>query len=110
MHLAAVFNGKTCSTVHSAEITLALRATTKIIGPQVLFTPDDVSSRSMRAGIYMALLMARVDTDTICLVGRWCRNSMLRYLHTTSQTFTAGLTARMVQNGDYVLIPPAHGG
>ena len=57
----------------------------------------------------MALLMARVDTDTIGLVGRWSSNVMLRYIHTTAQTFTEGLGSRMVQNGDYLLIPPAHG-
>ena len=33
----------------------------------------------------------------------------MRYLHTTAQTFTDGLVVRMVQHGDYVLIPPAHG-
>ena len=63
----------------------------------------------MRAGGAMALLMARVDTDRIRLVGRWCSNAMLLCLHTTAQTFAEGLAARMVQHGDYVLIPPAHG-
>ena len=63
----------------------------------------------MRAGGAMALLTAHVDTDTIRLVGRWRSNVMLRYLHTTAQTFTAGLASRMVQHRDYALIPPAHG-
>ena len=63
----------------------------------------------MRAGGAMALLMARVHTYTICLVGRWCRDVMLRYLHTTAQRFTEGLASRMVQHGDYALIPPSHG-
>ena len=57
----------------------------------------------------MTLLIARDDTDKICLVGRWCSNIIMRYLHTTAQTFTEGLAVRMVQHGDYVLIPPAHG-
>ena len=77
MHLATVFNGKRWSTVLSAEITSALRAATTIIGTQVRFTPDDVSARSMRAGGAMSLLMARVDTDLIRLVGRWHSNVML---------------------------------
>ena len=63
----------------------------------------------MQADGAMALLMARVDTDTIHLVGRWRSDIMLRYFHTTAQTFTEGLTASMVQHGDYALIPPAHG-
>ena len=77
MNLAAVFNGKIWSKVLSAEITSALRAATTIIGTQVGFTPDDVSARSMRAGGAMSLLMARVDTDPIRLVGRWRSNVML---------------------------------
>ena len=78
------------------------------MGPQVGFTPEDVSARSMRAGGAMDLLMARVDTDMIRLVGRWLSNVMLRYLHTTAKKFTEGLESRMVQHGDYALIPPAH--
>ena len=79
------------------------------MGPQVGFTPEDVSAQSMRAGGAMALLMAPVDTDTIRLVGRWHSDVILRYLHTTVKTFTEGLALRMVQHGDYALIPPAHG-
>ena len=109
MHLVAVFKGDKWSTVHSAEITAALRAATKIIRPQVGFTPDDVSARSMQAGAAVAPLVAHGNTYTIHLVGRWRSNAMLRYLHTTAQTFTEGLVVRMVQHGDYALIPPAHG-
>ena len=58
----------------------------------------------------MELLMARVDTDTIRLLGRWQSDAMLLYLHTPDQGFTSVLSARMVQHGDYVLILPSHGG
>ena len=74
--------------IRSAEITAALCAATTIIGPQVGFTPDNVSARSMQAGGAMALLMAHVDTDMIRLVGKWRSDAMLCYLHTTAQTFT----------------------
>ena len=50
MHLAAVFKVNKWSTIRSAEITAALCAATTIIGPQLGFTPDDVSSHSMRGG------------------------------------------------------------
>ena len=108
-HLAVVYNGATWSTVRSAKITTALRAATTTMGPQVGFIPEDISARLMRAGGAMALIMARVDTTTIRLVGRWCSDVMLRYLHTTVKTFVEGLASRMVQHGDYALIPPAHG-
>ena len=78
------------------------------MGPQVVFTPEDVSAQSMRAGGSTALLVARVDIDMIRLMGRWRSNIMLRYLDTTAQTFTEGLTSRMVQHRNYALIPPAH--
>ena len=81
----------------------------QITRPHVGFTPENFSARSMRAGGAMAFLMARVDTDKIRLVGRWRSDKMLRYLHTTAQTFTEGLVARMVQHGDYALTSPTHG-
>ena len=108
-HLAAVFNGVKWSTVRSAEINAALCDATTIIGPQVGFTPEEISARSMRASGAMDLLMERVKTYTIYLVGRWHSDIILRYLHTTAQTFTEGLAARMVQHGDYAIIPPTHG-
>ena len=43
-----------------------------------------------------ALLVVRIDTDTIRLVGSCRSNTMLRYLHTIEQTFTEGIEARMV--------------
>ena len=56
----------------------------------------------------MALLMERVGPDTICLLGRWQSNTMLRYLHTTSKHFMDGLVVRMFPYSDYALILPAH--
>ena len=58
----------------------------------------------------MALQMARVDTYTIRLVGRWWSDAMLCYLHIAAQGFTSGLAVHMVQHRDYALIPPAHRG
>ena len=54
--------------------------------------------------------MARVYLDIICLVGRWQRNTMLRYLHTTEKSFTEGLSANMFEHVVYTLLPPAHAG
>jgi hypothetical protein len=33
----------------------------------------------------MALLCAHVDTEIIHLVGRWCSDEMLRYLHVQAE-------------------------
>ena len=43
----------------------------------------------------MALIMARVDLDTICLVGRLLRSTMLLYLQTTAKSFAEGLAVEM---------------
>ena len=55
----------------------------------------------------MALLVARVDLDTIRLVGRWWSYTILCYLHTTAKSFTEGLSSKMFKHGAYTLIPPA---
>ena len=94
----------------STDITKDLRETVAIAVSQVGFDPENVSAHSMRVGVVLALLLARVNMDTIRLVGRWRSNIMLQYLQTTVQTFASGMTARMVQHGGYALIPPAHGG
>ena len=58
----------------------------------------------------MDLLMARVDPDTICVVGRWRSDTILRYLHTTENSFTEGLFANIFKHGAYALILPTHAG
>ena len=58
----------------------------------------------------MALLMNRVNLDMIRLVDRCHINTMLGYLRPTAQMFTSGITACMVQHGDYALIPTVHEG
>ena len=72
------------------------------------FTKTDISTRYLLAGGSMALLMARVDSDTIRLVGRWRGNTMLCYLHTTEKSFTEGLSANMFEHGTYAIITPEH--
>ena len=56
----------------------------------------------------MPLLLTRVYTDTIHIMGQWRSNVIIHYLHTSAQTFTEGLVLRMIQHGDYAIIPPAH--
>ena len=58
----------------------------------------------------MYLLMARVEPDTIRVVGRWRSDMILRYLHTTENSVTEGLLANMFKHGAYALIPPTHAG
>ena len=92
------------------EITAPIRYSVQSAGPAIGFTEADISARSLRAGGAMNLLMARVDPYTIRLVGRWRSDTILRYLHTTENGLTEGLSENMFQHGAYTLILPAHSG
>ena len=61
-----------------------------------------------KRGGEMTLLMARVDPDTIRLIGRWRSDTIIRYIHTNSKTFTYGLAIRIFRYDNYVLIPPVY--
>ena len=54
--------------------------------------------------------MARVEPDTIRLVGRWRSDTMLRYLHTTAKSFNKILSDKMFKHGTYAIIPSSHTG
>ena len=56
----------------------------------------------------MALIMERVDLNTICLAEMWRSNTMLRYLHTMDEIFTQGLDIKTFHHSTYALIPPSH--
>ena len=58
----------------------------------------------------MDLFMARLDTDTIHLVGMWRSYTIIHYLQTTAKSFTKGLSDKMFEHGAYALIPPKHAG
>jgi hypothetical protein len=53
----------------------------------------------------MTLLCAAVDTDKIRLLGRWCSDEMLRYLHVQAFPIVAPLAKQMLQHGNFALIP-----
>jgi hypothetical protein len=94
--------------VTSADITTTLRASAAIIGPASLgFEPAEISARSLRASGAMALLCARVDSDTIRLLGRWRSDEMLRYLHVQAQPLMQKFAAQMLQGGHYSFVPAA---
>ena len=63
----------------------------------------------MNRGI-MLLLLDGANTSTIRIMGSFSRKSVLLYLHTSVQSFTKVLESRMLQHGEYPLIPPAHEG
>jgi hypothetical protein len=65
----------------------------------------DISVRSLQSSGAMSLLCAKVDTDLICLLGRWRSDEMLRYLHVQTFPIVAPLAAQMLQHSHYSLMP-----
>jgi hypothetical protein len=86
-------------------ITVALRSAAHLVGATVGFLPADVSCRSLRAGGAMAMICARIDLLTIQLLGRWRSDTMLWYLHVQAAPLTNNIASRMLQGGQYQLLP-----
>ncbi|KAL7472975.1 hypothetical protein ACHAXS_013354 [Conticribra weissflogii] len=68
------------------------------------FLPSEVSACLLHAARAMALLVANVDTNIIQLMGWWCSNKLLWYLHLTAEPITKNL-AICILHADYFLIP-----
>lgn len=76
--LCAYRQGSRWRYVCSADITTALRAIATICGVSFGISPSDISTRGMRAGGAMALLLAGVRGERIKILGRWRSDVMMR--------------------------------
>jgi hypothetical protein len=104
--LATYFEAGQWHNVLSSDITAALRAAVTFIGPHLVgLSPSDITARSLRASGAMALLLSKVDTDLIRLLGRWRSDAMLRYLHLQAEPIMQRFARLMVTHGDYHLLP-----
>lgn len=105
--LATYFHqGQAHTKVTPSDITTALCHAVNLLGPELLgFNAADISARSLRAARAIALLCAQVDTDIICLIGRWRSDEMLRYLHVQAEPVMQNFAACMLQRGDFILHP-----
>ena len=90
--------------VKPSDITSHLRCAVRFLGFGLGFTAHEVSARSLRAGGAMALLVSKVDTDIIQLLGRWRSDEMLRYLHLTAEPIMRTFAQKML-NADYTISP-----
>ena len=103
--LCSYFENNIWTEITAIDITKAMRTTVLAHGSQFGLTQSDISARSMRAGGAMVLLLAGVPGDTIKLLGRWKSNAMLAYLHTSAKELTQGYSNRMIQGGNYTIVP-----
>lgn len=104
--LSAYYNNGALHLVTPTDISTSLTTAVTVLGPTTLgFLPGDVSARSLRASGAMALLCAHVDTDVIKLIGRWRSDEMLCYLHLQADNLMTGFSAKMLNRGNFVLLP-----
>ena len=61
------------------------------------FTKADISTRYLYAGGGISLLMDWVKSEIILIVGRWCSDTMICYLHMTANIFTKGIAIKVFQ-------------
>jgi hypothetical protein len=66
---------------------------------------NQVSVCSLQSSCTMSLLCTIVDTDTICLLGRWRSDKMLRYSNVQIFPLVAPFAAQILCHGHFTLIP-----
>ena len=92
--------------VTPTKITARLKATVKLFaGTHLGFTHHDVSARSLRSAVAMALLYSGVDNDIISIIGRWRSDEMLRYLYVQAEPIMTNFSILMISHGNYNLLP-----
>jgi hypothetical protein len=94
--------------VTTSHLTTTLHRAVETLGPAAGLAPADISVHSLRASGATALFCAQVDTDRICLLGRWRSDEMLRYLHVQAYPVVADLAPIMLHRGNFHLIPNQH--
>ena len=97
--------GTSTRSITPSLITNTLQQAVTMLGADLGFLPSDVSARSLRAAGANALLLARVDTNIIRLIGRWRSDEMLRYLHCQAAPLMSDYARKMLAGGQYTLHP-----
>ncbi len=95
--------------IDTSILTTHLRIAVTSLGATYGVSPADISVRSLHSSGAMALLCANVDTDKIRLLGRWCSDEMMRYLHVQAFPIVAPFASQMVQFGHFTLLPNQRG-
>ena len=91
--------------VRPTFITNALRHAANRIQATTGLTSNLLSACSLRPGGATALLVARIDTNIIQLLGRWKSDAMFRYLRVQATTHALSLSQRMLEHGAFTFAP-----
>ena len=69
------------------------------------FSGNEVGTHSNRSGSAMAMYLAGVPVFTIMLIGRWSSDAFLLYIRSQVQSFSSGVSQRMVTTPEFYTIP-----
>ena len=83
--------------INSIQVLARLRAIVMLIGKEVLgLTQLDIGLHSIRSGGAMAMFHSGISTIIIKRVGRWCSDAFLEYIRDQVESFTFGVSQRML--------------
>ena len=91
--------GQHISYLDSVYTRAKIRGIVDIIGENTLgFTKEDVGLHSIRSGGAMAMFLSGVSTIIIQRVGRWESDAFMEYIREEVESFTTGVSTKMIQN------------
>jgi hypothetical protein len=92
----------TLTYITSDHVRTKLRALVDLIGPEELgFTKDDIGLHSIRSGGAMAMFLSGTAVIIIMRIGRWSSEAFLEYIREQVESFTAGVSQRMLEYEDF---------
>ena len=90
--------GKTTQ-IDSNHVRMKIKSIVEIIGENELgFTKDDVGLHSIRSGGAMAMFLSGVSEIIIQRIGRWESFAFLDYIREQVESFTYGVSTKMLTN------------
>ena len=84
--------------ITSDHVRTKLRAVVDLIGFEELgFRKDDIGLHSIRSGGAMAMFLSGTAVIIIMRIGRWSSEAFLEYIREQVESFTAGVSQRMLE-------------
>lgn len=91
--------------INSAQVLPRLRAVLKSLGEANLgFKAEETGLHGIRSGGAMAMFLANVSEVIIQRVGRWSSNAFLEYIREQVDSFTYGVSKKMLENEHFQTI------
>jgi hypothetical protein len=103
--IESYYRGNLRTTIKAKDATDMLRHIRVVNYSKTGIHASENSTRSLHAGDAMAMLCGGIDMDSICMMGIWNRDAMLRYLHIQAQPIIYSYAARMFNHGTYTFLP-----